>query len=137
MLDADSSSPGLLDLTMTPRPAYTATRTWVGLMRYAHYQRAIPSSETGTSQIEAYQFSVPAGTGQKRLDIYWYECPSMNSIQPVDCDNVAPLRIQASRVARVDKLGVRVIVDDTDDGYRDGYVTLGVLSSPIYVDYQP
>jgi hypothetical protein len=137
MLDTDSSNPGLLDATMTPRPAYTATRAWVAAMRYARYERTIPTSETGTSQIEAYQFSVPAGTGRKRVDIYWYECPSMNAIQPVDCDNVAPLKIQAASVARTDKLGWRVIVNDTDDGYRDGYVTLGVLSSPIYVDYQP
>lgn len=137
MLDMDSSNPGLLDSTMAPRPAYTATRTWVAAMRYARYERTIPASETGTPQIEAYQFSVPAGTGRKRMDIYWYECPTMNAIQPVDCDNVAPLKIQATSVARIDKLGLRVVVNDTDDGYRDGYVTLGVLSSPIYVDYQP
>lgn len=137
MLDMDSSNPGLLDSTMTPRPAYTATQIWVAAMRYARYERTIPTSETGTPQIEAYQFSVPAGAGRKRVDIYWYECPSMDAIQPVDCDNVAPLKIRATSVARTDKLGLRVVVNDTDDGYRDGYVTLGVLSSPIYVDYQP
>jgi streptogramin lyase len=137
LIDTDSSSPGLLDATMTPRPAFYATQTWVDLMRYARYERTIPTSETGAAQIEAYQFSVPSGAGRKRVDIYWYECPSMNAIQPVDCDNVLPLKIHAASIARTDKLGLRVVVNDTDDGYRDGYVTLGVLSSPIYVDYQP
>ena len=138
MIDADSGNPGLLDPSLTPRPAYVALQTATSLLSPARFVRTIPATETGSPNLEGYQFSAPGLSGRKRLDVYWYDCPSMSSgLPPVDCDDVAPLRLAATRVAKLDKLGTRLIVDDTDDGYRDGFVTLGVLSSPIYIDYEP
>jgi len=137
--DEDSSGAGLLTVDLTPRPAYTAFRTLTTMLNKARFVRTIPVTETGSAFIEAYQFMIFTVTGPKRVDVYWYECPSMSQYAsvPTDCDNVAPLRIAAASVAKIDKLGNRTIVDDTDDGYHDGLVTLGVLSSPIYIDYQP
>jgi len=138
MIDADSSNPGLLGPGLMPRPSYAALQTVASRLGPARFVRTIPITETGSPNLEGYQFSAPGLSGGKRLDVYWYDCPSVSSgSPPVDCDDVAPLRIAAARVARIDKLGTRLIVDDTDDGYRDGFVTLGVLSSPIYIDYEP
>ena len=141
LTDADISDPGLLGPGLTARPSYTAYQTLTSLMRGARYVRAIPSAETGSPRIEGYEFSVPGTAARKRLDVYWYDCPKMVNpgLLPEDCDDVAPLTINAPRVARIDKLGVAVILYDADDGLMDGRVTLpgGVGSSPIYIDYSP
>jgi streptogramin lyase len=138
MIDADVGGPGLLAPGLAPRPAYFAMRTFTGLMNPARFKRVIPASELGSANLEGYEFTVPGQSGAKRLDVYWYDCPSMSaSAPPDDCDGVAPLAITATRVAKIDKLGNRAIVDDVDDGLHDGVVHLGVLSSPIYIDYEP
>jgi hypothetical protein len=139
MIDADASNPGLLDGTMTPRPAYYAFRAMTALLMPARYVRTIPSSETGSTFIEGYQFIEPSSVNPKRLDVYWYDCTSMvvYQIAPTDCSNTAPLKISASHIAKIDKFGVSTIVNDADDGKSDGLVTLTVSSSPIYIDYQP
>jgi hypothetical protein len=139
LVDADASNPGLLDSTMTPRPAYYAFSAMTAILAPARYVRAIPSSETGSTFIEGYQFIEPSTVSGKRLDVYWYDCTSMvvYQIAPTDCSNTAPLKIPASRIARIDKSGASTIVNDADDGKSDGLVTLTVSSSPIYIDYQP
>jgi hypothetical protein len=139
LIDSDYSLPGLLDAQLTPRPAYEALRALIATMPQPRFVRTIPVSETGSSFIEAYEFAVNGPTGLKRVDVYWYDCPSMASYPayPFDCDGVAPLRLNVSQVTKIDKLGNRLLVDDADDGYRDGYITLGVFSSPIYIEYQP
>jgi hypothetical protein len=139
-MDADEMYSGLLGPGLAPRPAYTAYQTLASLMSQARYVRAIPPSETGSEQLEGYQFSVPGLSERKRLDVYWYECPTMASGRPPeDCENSAPLTLSASQIAKIDKLGGRVILNDANDGRVDGWVTLpgGVSSSPIYIDYNP
>jgi len=142
-LDSDTSNPGLLGPGLTPRPAYTVYQTLVTQMRFAHFVRAIPAAETGSTYLEGYQFSIPNLGGQKRFDVYWYDCPSLYTVpaggMPTDCSNVAPLHVNASRVAIIDKMGNKTILNDADDGLADGKVTLpgGVGSSPLYVDYAP
>jgi hypothetical protein len=139
LIDADTGLSGLMDSYLNTRPAYEALRALVNTMPQPHFVRTIPVSETGSSFIEAYQFSVTTPAGIRRMDVYWYDCPSMASYlaYPSDCDNVAPLRLNVTQIVKIDKLGNRSLVDDADDGYRDGYVTFGVLSSPVYVEYQP
>ncbi len=140
LTDADSSSPGLLAPGLTPRPAFMAYQTLTSLMSRARFVRAISSTVTGSAQIEGYEFSVPGSGSRKRLDVYWYDCPSMYVVGlPSDCGEVAPLDIGASQIAVIDKLGVRLILNDADDGLLDGRIALpgGVGSSPIYIDYQP
>lgn len=136
--DADSGNPGLIDRSLYPRAAYTALLTLNTVLTDARLVRIIPSGEIGFPNVEGYQFTVPGGSVRKRVDVYWYDCPSLYQPgAPVDCDGVAPLYLTATRVAKIDKLGNRQIVEDEDDGYRDGRVTLGVLSSPIFIDYAP
>jgi hypothetical protein len=140
MLDATPGAPGLLDNTtmpgsLIPRPSYDAFRVAVQLLGDARYVRTIAQTATDSRPIEGYQFATPDG---QRLDVYWYECASMaTQTPPQDCDGVAPLKVAATRIAKIDKFGNAAIVTDEDDGYRDGLITLGVLSSPIYIDYTP
>jgi streptogramin lyase len=139
-IDTDSTYSGLLGPGLVPRPSYTAYQTLTSLMSQARYVRSIPPSETGSTRVEGYQFSVPGLGERKRLDVYWYECPTMASSRPPkDCGDTASLAIRASRIAKIDKLGGRVILNDAADGRTDGRVTIpgGVGSSPIYIDYEP
>jgi len=137
MLDADTSSPGLLDSTrvpgsLIPRPAYAAYQVLTGLMNGAKYLGAAPVSDP----LEGYQFSA----FDKRLDLYWYDCPLVKApllSGPVDCSNTATLEVSAARVSVIDKFGVESIMNDGDDGVLDGKITLSVGSSPIYIDYNP
>jgi hypothetical protein len=136
MLDADSSNPGLLDSTtpgaLTPRLSYQAYQVLTLRMSNAKYLGVSPVSDL----LEGYQFSASG----KRIDLYWYDCPLVKAPLydgPRDCDDVAVLRIPASRVGVIDKLGAQVIKNDGDDGAADGKVTLNVGSSPIYIDYAP
>ncbi len=135
LFDADYSDSGLLDDQLVPRPAYTAMRTLINTMPRPHYVRTIPASETGSASIEAYQFSVLGQSGPERLDVYWYDCPSMVTYgqYPADCNASASVRLKVPQVARIDKLGNRT----TLNAAADGYVTLNVQSSPIYIDYTP
>jgi hypothetical protein len=115
------------------------------LLTYASYSQTIPVSVTGSSQIEGYRFSVPYSGGQKRLDVYWYDCPSLYTPTlyvngfPVDCTSTAPLKISATRIGKIDKLGNQIILTDASDGLLDGKINIagGIGSSPIYIDYNP
>ncbi len=137
MLDADASSPGLLDSTTTPgtlspRPAYQAYQVLSSLLTGASYKGVAPTVDP----IEGYQFAAHG----RRLDIYWYDCPLVRQPLfdgPHDCTNSGTVQIPASRVEVIDKFGNKVIRNDGDDGTVDGLVTLTVDSSPIYVDYNP
>jgi virginiamycin B lyase len=145
LTDADSSNPGLVGPGLAPRPAHAAYRVLASVLEHARYVRAIPASETGSARIEGYQFSALGLAGWKRLDVYWYDCPSMYTLSlyvngaPVDCANSAPLVINAAQVAKIDHLGNSVIVTDAADGSADGRVTIpgGVDTDPIYIDYAP
>jgi len=135
MLDADYSSPGLLDSTTVPgsfmpRPAYTAFQALTTLMAGAKFVGTVAVS----NPIEGYQFSVRG----KRLDVYWYDCPSMAAPGlPQDCENTAPLQITAAQIAKYDLYGDKILVNDIDDGVLDGKITFNIGTSPIYVSYTP
>jgi streptogramin lyase len=140
-IDSDSSNPGLVGPGDTPRPAYTAYQTLASVMRSTRFVRTISPSETGFANLEGYQFANQSGS--KRLDIYWYDCPSLyawgDAGGPTDCADTVPLQISAPRVAVIDTLGDQALLLDAEDGLADGKVTIpgGVGSSPIYVDYSP
>jgi hypothetical protein len=137
MLDADSSNPGLLDSittpgTLIPRPAYSAYQTLTSLLGGATYEGVVPTFDP----VEGYQFSAQG----RRLDVYWYDCPLVRMPLPggpQDCTNTKTHAIAATRVAVIDKFGVRVIKNDGDDGTVDGKVTLTIGTNPVYVDYTP
>jgi hypothetical protein len=140
MVDATPGAPGLLDSTtvpgsLIPRPSYEAFRVAVQILGDTEYQQTIIQTAPESRAIEGYQFVTLTG---ERLDVYWYECPSMASVTPPqDCDDVAPLKIVAAEVTKIDKFGNTAILTDEDDGYRDSLITLGIQSSPIYIDYTP
>jgi hypothetical protein len=130
MMDTDWSNPGFLDSSLTPRPSYTTLQVVTELINQARFVRAIPSTETGSAQIEGYQFTAP---GVSRRDVYWYDCPSMYNgatTYPIDCETSAVLKLGAAQVTRIDKFGNRTILTATG-----GYITLNVTSSPIFIDY--
>lgn len=137
LIDSDHSLPGLMDTHLNIRPAYDVLRALITTLPQARYVRTISASETGSTFIEAYQFSVTSPAGIKRVDVYWYDCPSMVSYEayPSDCASAASLRLKMSQVTKIDKLGNRSLVNDANDGTPDGYVTLSVTSSPIYIEY--
>lgn len=138
--DTDSSNPGLLqDPGLTPRSAFTAYQTLTAVMRPTHFVRIIPPSETGSTQIEGYEFSTNKPGLDSRLDVYWYDCPSLVVIGlPSDCSDSASLTINDSHIAVIDTLGTKVILNDSDDMQIDGKVTIpAVTTSPIYIDYEP
>jgi hypothetical protein len=134
MLDADYSSPGLLDSTsvpgsLIPRYAYASFQALTTLLAGAKYVGTVAVS----SPLEGYQFLIRG----KRLDAYWYDCPSM-AIPPVqDCASTKLLQITAAQIAKYDLYGNKVIVNDVDDGVLDGRITFSVGTSPIYVSYSP
>ena len=133
--DSDISNTGLLKWDGTPRWAYYTYQAVADLLQSARYVRTIPSLETGSAQIEGYQFSVPGSGGRKRLDIYWYDCPSMYaSLQPTDCSEAATLTINSNRIAKIDMNGSRTILNGAG-----GHVSIpgGVNTYPIYIDYDP
>jgi hypothetical protein len=134
MLDADSSSPGLLDSTslpgyLIPRPGYTAFQTLTALLAGGKYVETVPLS----SPLEGYQFLVRG----KRLDVYWYDCPSMVVPPGQDCGSTMPLKIAAAQITKYDLFGNKTSVKDIDDGVQDGAITFDVGTSPIYVSYGP
>jgi hypothetical protein len=134
MLDADSSSPGLLDSTsmpghLIPRPGYVAFQTLTGLMAGAKYVQTAPLN----SPLEGYQFLVKG----KRLDVYWYDCPSLVVPRGQDCESTMPLEIAAAQITVYDLFGNKTPVKDIDDGVQDNAITFSVGTSPIYVSYGP
>jgi hypothetical protein len=146
LVDADASNPGLLGPGYMPRPAHSAYRVMASLLQQPRFVRAIPSTETGSARLEGYQLSVLGNNGYKRVDVYWYDCPSMYMTSlyqngaPVDCADRAPLRVAASQVTMVTHLGTATMLTDAGDGILDGWVTIpngGVDTNPIYVDFGP
>ncbi len=146
MVDADPSLPGLLGggyPNYQLRPAYDALRRLTAFLGRAQFVRALSRDETDSPFIEGYVFSVPGLPNPKRIDVVWFDCPSLHVDTPnlpEDCEFSAPFHVPAARIGVIDHLtGPLVILNDGDDGNVDGWVTLpgGVNTNPIYIDYNP
>lgn len=121
LADYDAQKLGLLDSSLSPKPAYNAFKTLSAELAGAVYRRPIEASYLG---VEGYVFSAVEGAGEK-----WVLWASGGT--PVS------LTLPASQARTVTKLGQASIVSDGADGAWDGQVHLIVTSSPLYLQLQP
>jgi hypothetical protein len=115
---------GLLDVTARRKPSFHAFQTAYEQLAPATYLRAWASAETGSEQIEAYEFL--ASGGGTRIVVAWTEDGQNHS-----------LVLEAGRVVMVEKSGGQTLLRDGDDGQVDGRVRATVGPSPLYLRFQP
>lgn len=113
-----------------PKPAYTAYQTAVSMLGEAEFVRTLLPGETGASNMEAYRFN----SGGQPLYVAW--------MNPYGTNEVQPLHIPATEVTLLtgtggmkapDSLNANPITDH--DG--DGFVTVNIISQPIYIQVTP
>jgi hypothetical protein len=137
----DPSQPGLLSNDLAERPAYFALQTVISELRDATFVRALKVQEIGNQNLEGYMFSTPSSSSSQRIDVIWYDCPTLVVFTPdlpVDCNTTATYRIHAAQVGvRQYMPGPMLIKHDADDGVTDGMVSLQINADPIYIHYLP
>ena len=126
----DTSLPGLLDSNLRPKLSYWAFQAMTAMLGRAVYQRPLTLTETGSEQIEGYVFQVCG----RRLDVVWTEDDT--PYDPND-DPSLPLTVQAQALHVVDKFGNETSYTDGSDGVTDGWLTVLVGGSPLYLEYNP
>jgi len=90
----------------------------------AEYVRTLGVNETGTDQIEAYEFA--ALDGSATIVVAWTNDESNRE-----------LVLESDAVVVVDKFGAETQVRDGDDGAADGLTTLSIGPSPVYLRLAP
>lgn len=115
---------GLLDPDLRPKPSYQAYQTAVEQLSPAECVRTLEAGETGSAQIEAYEFLVDGGL--TTLVMAW-----------ANDEQVYPLVLEVAQVTVVDKYGSETFLSDGDDGAVDGKVQATIGPSPIYLRFQP
>jgi len=108
---------GLLNPDLSPKPSYTAYQTLAGQLTDAQYVRTLSPEETGSAEIEAYDFFLLGGS--TRIVVAWTN-------DGLDHD----MAFQASQVVVVQKDGSQASSYD-DDG--DGWVHVSIGPSPVYL----
>jgi len=88
------------------------------------YVRSLPATETGSPEIEAYEFRTIDGSYP--LLVAWTN-DNNNHVIPIGADYVVV----------VDKMGDGTEVRDGDDGQVDGRVRVALGPSPLYLRFQP
>ena len=129
--DSDmSGGPGLLDASYQPKESYDSYQTMTEMLQHAFYQRPLTAEETGSEQIEGYIFQVPSG----RMDVVWTVDDTRYDAE----DDPWLLYAASAQTLRVvDKFGNENVYTDDYDGQIDGYVTLPVGGSPLFLIYNP
>jgi hypothetical protein len=115
---------GLVNSDLSPKPSYRAYQTAARQLASTQYFRTLAHDETGTDQMEAYAFLTPSHS--TRIIVAW-----------TNDELKHPLVLQTKQVISVAKLGGQTIIDDIDDGVRDGRVELTVGPSPVYLRFEP
>ena len=113
---------GLFNLEMQPKPAYQAYVTLTRQLSPARYVRALGPAETGSDQVEAYEYTTQ--TGSSRIVVAWRETDGPGGL---------PMSLAGSQAVVVDKYGAKTTIYDRDDGRTDGKVTVTVTASPVYI----
>ncbi len=116
---ADPRSWGLVDVDLNPKPSYYAQKTLTSQLYRADYVRTLGSDETGSDQVEAYEFATPRG---RLIVVAW-----------TNDDITRELALSTSEVIVVDKFGSETIVHDGDDGDMDGRTHVWIGPSPVYL----
>jgi hypothetical protein len=124
MLTDDSGywKSGLLNLDLSPKPAFYAYQTLVDQLAAAGFVRTIAPGELGAVPVEGYAFSAPATATW--ILVAW-------SQDGLDHE----LSVVAPEVTIVDKYGAETIRNDGDDGAVDNQVQVVIGSSPLYLRF--
>jgi len=119
---ADSNSDlrqwGLVDVNLNPKPSYYAHQTLTAQMSGAEYVRTLDPGQTGSDQIEAYEFATPR---RCTVVVAWSN------------DITHEMEISTPQLVVVDKFGAETILYDGDDGAVDGRVRVPIGASPVYL----
>jgi hypothetical protein len=110
---------GLLNPDLSPKPSYWAYQTFAKQMALAEYKRTLSLIETGSEEIEAYQFDSPKSS---RLIVAWTEDEQAHT-----------MGVWAGQVVVVDKFGAENLIYDGDDGQADGFTQVTITPSPLYL----
>jgi hypothetical protein len=111
---------GLLDANLSPKPSYYAFQTLSRHLASAQYSRKLRLAETGSDEIEAYEFS--KSQGLTRIVVAWTQDDAMHS-----------LRLESTQLVMVDKFGAETVIYDGDDFFMDGRVRVTIGPSPVYL----
>ncbi len=121
LTDYDNWEVGLFTPAMQPKPAYQAYVTLTRQLSAARYVRTLPLAETGSADVEAYEYAAPSGSS--RIVVAWTKSDEITH----------RLKLAGSQAVVVDKYGAKTTVRDADDGSADGKVTVTVTASPVYI----
>lgn len=123
-----TENPGLLDEDLQPKPAYEAFKTTSQVLADATFDRALTSAEKDGCTLEGYVLRKES----QRVDVVWTVDGT-----PLDAsdDPICAYKVRALSVRVIDKLGNTVTHVDGDDGQNDGWVTISVDGSPLFVKY--
>jgi hypothetical protein len=111
---------GLLDENYDPKPSHQAYLTLGQQLALADYSRTLTSNETGSDQIEAYEFLERDGT--HRIVVVWSN-DGLNY----------PMTLPGPSLVKVGKYGDEATIYDGDDGSVDGKVVVTIGPSPVYL----
>jgi hypothetical protein len=109
---------------LEPKPSYLAFKTAVAEIGSADFHRILPLSETGASEIEAFEFR--DSLLKRTVYVAW--------LDPVDTLDVKSLRIPASMAFVRDIYDNAFTVTDGQDGQIDGRITVNVKGQPVYIE---
>ncbi len=114
---------GLLSWDLDPKPAYYAFQTLAQQLSAADYVRTLGTDETGSDQVEAYEFLAPNGSTQ--IIVTW-----------TNDELVRTLVLGTDQVIIVETGGSETTIYDGDDGTLDGLTEVSVGPSPSYLRFQ-
>lgn len=99
----------------------------------AHFVRKLPTSETGSSDLEVYEFS----DNTKNMTIYvaW--------LNPVDTTSSVPLKLPATQAVVIESIPNQTggelrsyVIQDGDDGKINKEITIAIGGRPLYIEIQ-
>jgi hypothetical protein len=115
---------GLVDAQLNPKPAYTAYQTVVKQLAPTQFVRTLDPGETGSAQIEAYDFQVAASP--THIVVAWTNDGAGHR-----------LALRTHEVVMVNSQGVETVRRDGDDGRSDGQVWIDLDSEPVFLRFTP
>lgn len=123
---------GLLTTELNPKPSYQAYLTLARQLFPAQYVGTLPTAETGTEHIEAYEFLPSDGLGPLELGD-----PSRIIVAWTDDELNHTMALQTGQLVMADKYGTETLIRDGDDGRVDGLVHVPIGPSPVYLHCAP
>jgi hypothetical protein len=110
--------------SLEPKPSYLAFKTAVAELGSADFHRILPLSQTGASEMEAFEFR--DSVLKRTVYVAW--------LDPIDTLDVKSLRIPASMAVVRDIYNNAFTVTDGQDGQIDGRITVNIKGQPVYIE---